>query len=550
MMQKLQRFGAAMLTPVLLFSFAITIVGIGTLCTTPAVVGHLASKSSLWYQVWYVVLQGGWTIFNQLPLLFAASIPGGLARKQPARCCIESLASYLTFCYFTSAFIEVWGGPLGIDYIANSSLVSNMSMVAGIKTLNTGVFGAIVIAVIVTGIHDRLYDAPVPEIFGMFSGSACVYSVCFFVMLILAGAAVVVVPVLQQALLWVHRAAIDNAPPSVGIFVFLERIAEPFGLHHIMYLPVYYDDLIVRGGIYSEWAKMLPELATNAQSLKDLAPWAGFAATGWSKVFGIPGIAAAFYATAKPEKRKPLLKLLIPVTATAVLCGVTEPFEFMFLFLAPGLFVLHALLAALMSAVMYLIGIVGVFSGGAFEMILFNVIPLSHAHGLAYIAALVFGLCFTGIYFVLFRAVILKFDIKTPGRGDKELGAYQSGSFLKSPLAFFSSFGNKRDAKNMSDDSAKKGQTKAAAEEELAKEDRAFAERIIELLGGKDNIDTLTNCSTRLRVEVNDPAKVADADAFVSAGTKGMISQERAVQVIVGLSVVRIRQHVDSILGA
>ena len=102
----------------------------------------------------------------------------------------------------------------------------------------------------------------------------------------------------------------------------------------------------------------------------------------------------------------------------------------------------------------------------------------------------------------------------------------------------------------MSDDSAKKGQTKAAAEEELAKEDRAFAERIVELLGGKDNIDTLTNCSTRLRVEVNDPAKVADADAFVSAGTKGMISQERAVQVIVGLSVVRIRQHVDSILGA
>lgn len=102
MLQKIQRFGGAMFTPVLLFAFAGTTIGIGTLFTTEAIMGGLADPNGLWYQVWNVILQGGWTVFNQLPLIFVVGLPIGLAKKQQARCCMEALVLYLTFQYIVA----------------------------------------------------------------------------------------------------------------------------------------------------------------------------------------------------------------------------------------------------------------------------------------------------------------------------------------------------------------------------------------------------------------------------------------------------------------
>ncbi len=98
---------------------------------------------------------------------------------------------------------------------------------------------------------------------------------------------------------------------------------------------------MVSGGIYAAWANALPQLAASTAPLKELAPWAAITATGWSKLFGTPGIAAAMYVTTRPQNRRRLLALLVPATLTAVLCGVTEPLEFTFLFVAPPLFVMH-----------------------------------------------------------------------------------------------------------------------------------------------------------------------------------------------------------------
>ena len=127
----------------------------------------------------------------------------------------------------------------------------------------------------------------------------------------------------------------------------MERILIPFGLHHLMYFPFFYDSVIINGGVYSAWATALPDLAASSDSLKSLAPWAWPTLTGLSKVFGCPGIALAFYATAKDKKKKQIAGLLIPITLTAIVCGITEPIEFTFLFIAPVLFVVHAVLALL-----------------------------------------------------------------------------------------------------------------------------------------------------------------------------------------------------------
>lgn len=323
MMQKIQRFGGAMFTPVMLFAFAGVTIGLGTLFTTQAVMGPLASPDCAWYKCWSVLLQGGWTVFNQLPLLFAVSLPIGLARKQQARCCMEALVSFLTFCYFVGQILRLWGPELGVDYSAEVGNASGLAMIAGIKTLDMGMVGALAISGAVIAIHNKFFDVELPEWLGVFSGSTFIYAICFFVMVPLAVVASLVWPMVQDGISCLQQVITDLGVAGTGIFVFLERVLVPFGLHHILYAPFYYDNVLVGGGIYAAWASALPTLAASTEPLKDLAPWAALTATGWSKIYGVPGIAAAFYATARPERRKQLLALLIPVTLTTVLCGVT-----------------------------------------------------------------------------------------------------------------------------------------------------------------------------------------------------------------------------------
>ena len=138
MMQKIQKFGGAMFTPVLLFAFAGIVIGIGTLFTTEVIMGSLAAPTSMWYKCWNVILQGGWTVFNQLPLLFVVGLPIGMAKKQNARCCMEALVLYLTFHYFLSTILSQWGSVFGVDFSAEVGGTSGLTMIANIKIIRHG----------------------------------------------------------------------------------------------------------------------------------------------------------------------------------------------------------------------------------------------------------------------------------------------------------------------------------------------------------------------------------------------------------------------------
>ena len=154
----------------------------------------------------------------------------------------------------------------------------------------------------------------------------------------------------------------------------------PAGLHHFIYLPFIYGPAVCDGGIQAYWLQHLNDFATSAHSLRDMFPQGGFALHGSAKVFGLPGAALAMYYCAKPEKRKKVATLLIPATITAVLCGITEPIEFTFLFVAPLLYVVHAVLAATLSAALYFIGLSGNFGGGLIDCFVQNWIPLFRYH--------------------------------------------------------------------------------------------------------------------------------------------------------------------------
>lgn len=518
MMQKIQKFGGAMFTPVLLFAFAGIMIGIGTLFTTEVIMGSLAAPTSMWYKCWNVVLQGGWTVFNQLPLLFVVGLPIGMAKKQNARCCMEALVLYLTFHYFLSTILSQWGGVFGVDFSAEVGGSSGLTMIANIKTLDMGMIGALAISGIVIFLHNKYFDTELPEWLGIFSGSTFVFMIGFFVMIPVAVIAALVWPKVQLGMHAFQGFVIGAGAAGVWVFVLLERLLIPFGLHHILYSPFWYDNVVVPGGLYAYWAKKLPEIAASTASLRSLVPAAGFSSTGFSKIFGCPGIALAFYATSKPEKRKKILGLLIPITLTAIFCGVTEPIEFTFLFMAPALFVVHAVLAACLSTTMYLAGIVGIHAGGAIEMASLNWIPLMGNHWRQYLLMLAIGLVYTAIWFIVFRTLILKFDFKTLGReDDAEI-----------------EFGSKEKFR------AKQAGAKGSATE--------FEEMILEGLGGKDNIVDVTNCATRLRVNVKDEKLCKDDAYFKAIGAHGCSANGKSYQVIIGLKVPSVREKFETLL--
>lgn len=529
MLQKIQRFGGAMFAPAMLFSISGLMVGVSALATSADIVGDLAVYGTPWYVFWTIIQRGSWTVFKRLPLLFAVALPIGLAQKQPARCCLEALVAYFAYCFFLSEIIKLRGDNLGLKYPSSLTSASGITIIDGIKTLDTGIIGPLAVSATVVAIHDRFYDVKVPDWLGTFSGSSLVYLISFFAVFALAAISAAIVPSVYAVTETLRHALAGVGPFGVGIFVLLERALEPMGLHHLLYMPIYYDNLVINDGIYATWSSLLPILSHSTRPLNELAPWAGFTATGWVKLFGLPAIAAAFYSTAKPERRAGLRAILVPAIIASVVCGVTEPLEFLFMFTHPGLFFLYAVLSSCLATTMNLFGIVGIFSGGFMEMAAFNFIPLMRTHAGSYLLALGIGLAFSLIFFVSFRALILIYDLKTPGREDHVANRAAIDHLTGSGFA--------------------KEQSPNDEVNSRSDQDHVLAERVIQLLGGVGNIVGATNCATRLRVEVADPSIVADNAAFVAAGAKGLIITGKTAQVIIGISVPRVKEHFDQIMG-
>lgn len=522
MMQKVQRFGGAMFTPVLLFSFFGIMVALSILSKNPDIVGSIAHKGTLWYDFWFIVEQGAWTVFSQMPLLFVIALPIGLAQKNHARACMESFVIYIVFNYYVSAMLTLWGPAFGVDFTKAAVSGSGLAMIANIKTLDFGMLGAIFIAAITVYLHNRFFDVNLPDFLGVFKGSSLVVIVGFFTMLPVAYLFCLVWPHIQMGIASLQEFLKLSGVFGVWLYTFLERILIPTGLHHFIYTPFIFGPAVVDGGIKQYFFQHLNEFSTTAHSLKEMFPQGGFALHGSSKMFGSIGIALAMYVTAKPARKKAIAGLLIPATLTALLCGITEPLEFTFLFVAPLLFAVHAVLAATLAAVSYSFGVVGDFGSGLIENAVLNWIPLFKYHMSTYIIQFIIGFIFTGIYFVTFRFLILHFDFKTPGRTDEEEDRLYTKADYKAKQAIAAGF-------------------------DLDERDRKAA-AFLAALGGKENIEEVTNCATRLRVTVKNGKLVQDTKVFVEGGAHGLVCKGNAVQVIVGLSVPQVRERFEALL--
>ncbi|WP_058910689.1 alpha-glucoside-specific PTS transporter subunit IIBC [Entomohabitans teleogrylli] len=523
MLSQIQRFGGAMFTPVLLFPFAGIVVGIAIMLRNPLFVGEaLTAPDSLFAQIVYIIEEGGWTVFRNMPLIFAVGLPIGLAKQAPGRACLAVLMSFLTWNYFIHAMGVTWGTFFGVDFAQDPGAGSGLTLIAGIKTLDTSIIGAIVISGLVTAIHNRYFEKQLPVFLGIFQGSAFVVIIAFLVMIPCAWLTLLGWPKVQMGIESLQAFLRGAGALGVWIYTFLERILIPTGLHHFVYGPFIFGPAAVEGGIQVYWAEHLQAFSQSTESLKTLFPEGGFALHGNSKVFGSVGIALALWYTAAPENRVKVAGLLVPATLTAVLVGITEPLEFTFLFISPLLFAVHALLAATMATVMYLCGVVGNMGGGLLDQFLpQNWIPMFHNHASMIFTQIGIGLSFTAIYFAVFQTLIVRLNLNTPGREASEIKLYSKADYQ-----------------------AARQQTSAAAQENQ----QGQAAGLLSALGGAQNILSINNCATRLRIALREMAQTQSDDVFKALGAHGVVRRGNGIQVIVGLHVPQVRDQLETLM--
>lgn len=536
MMQKVQRFGAAMFTPVLLFSFGGTMTAICVLMTNTTIFGALAGPNTTWTGVWSTIQAGAFTVFNIIPLLFAVGLPIGLAKKAPGRAAMESVVVYAAYNYTVNAMLTHWGDAFGVKNFVKTEIVANstnngLTNIMGIKTLDTSILGALVVAGITVWLHNKYFDKKLPDWLGTFQGSTYVVMLGTFLMIPVALLTCMFWPKVQIGINEMQHFMKASGLIGVWVYHFLERFLIPTGLHHFIYLPFAYGPAAIAGGIHPWWFTHLNEIAASTRPMAEIAPYNKFTMYGNDKVFGILGVCLAFYATARPSKKKQTAALLIPAGLTALLAGITEPVEFTFLFAAPVLWVIHSVLCATMDAVMVAFGVVGDFGGGLIGFFTTVWIPTWQNHWITWVTQIIIGLIFTAIFYFTFVFMIRKFNYLTPGReaDDEETKLITKKEYKQAKAA-----------------------GSAGTKPEPAAQDAAYvyrAQAFLSALGGSENIKEIASCATRLRVSVNDENAVAPDSTFKANKAVGVVHHGKALQVIVGLDVPQVLTAMQGMMG-
>ncbi|MFS0784376.1 N-acetylglucosamine-specific PTS transporter subunit IIBC [Bacillus sp. 1P06AnD] len=416
--------------------------------------------------------KSGDAIFANLALIFAIGVAVGWAKDNSGAAGLAGVVGYLVLTNGTQAI-----NP----------------------DINMGALGGIIAGLVSGALYNRFHNIKLPDYLGFFSGRRFVPIITSVTMLVLAFAFGYVWPPIQDAIHAFGNWIISLGSIGAGIFGLVNRLLIPIGLHHVVNTLFWFD--------FGTFTNAAGEVVKG-----DIARFfagdktAGLYMTGFFPImmFGLPAAALAMIATAKPERRKATAGMLISLGLTAFITGITEPIEFSFMFLAPALYGVHAVLTGTSMALTAFLGIKDgfTFSAGGIDFLLnFNIATKPWL-------LLLIGIIYGVIYFVLFYFLIRTFNIKTPGREDEadEIEVDEEGNG---------------------------GGDKYAA----------LGARYMEALGGKENLSNIDNCVTRLRLKVNDMGKVNEAE-LKKIGAKGVIKLNKTdLQVIVGTDVEFVADH-------
>ena len=461
----LQKIGKALMLPVAVLPVAGLLLGLG------ATDFHTTNTVAL--TILSLMKNSGDVIFGNLPLIFAIGVALGFTENDG----VAAIAATIGYLVMTVT-LGVMAGIMGIE----------PDKIMGLPSIQTGVFGGILAGGLAAWMFNRYFRIALPSYLGFFAGKRFVPIVTAVAAIALGAILSFVWPPIGGAIkAFSHWAAVSDPRTAATVYGFVERLLIPFGLHHIWNVPFFFEM-----GSFTDATGKVVSGDINRFFAGDHT--AGVLAGAFLfKMFGLPAAAIAIWHSAKPENKLAVGGMMVSAALTSFLTGITEPIEFAFLFVAPVLYFIHALLAASCQFVANTIGMhMGfTFSQGGIDFLMFNLIG-NKSQGALYVFIL--GPIYAVIYYTVFRFVITKFNLKTPGREDTVEGA--------APVAHSA------------------GQHGKALDLVLA-------------FGGRGNIASLDACITRLRVAVKEPAKV-DQARLKALGAAGVVTVGNGFQAIFG----------------
>ena len=478
MMKYLQKLGKSLMLPVACLPICGILMGIGyALCPATMQGGDMNGFLNL---LGFFLVKAGGALIDNMALLFVIGVGVGMADDHDGTAGLAALASWLMITNLLS---------VGVVTTLISSIADDANKTLAFSAIANPFIG-ILSGIIGATCYNKFKSTKLPDWLSFFSGKRCVAIISGVVAIVTSAILLFVWPVVYGALLAIGNGIVRMGAVGAGIYAFLNRLLIPTGLHHALN-NVFWFDTVGLGDLTNFW---------SGNTSADVTWSLGMYMSGFfpCMMFGIPGAALAMIHTAKSNKKKVAIGLVASAAVCAFVCGVTEPFEFGFMFLAPALYLIYALLYGIFTTVTVLLGFRAgfSFSAGATDLLFSASLPAAANTWMI----IPLGIAAFAVFYVVFRFAIVKFDLKTPGREDDDVETEKKAVLSNSNFTEVASI-------------------------------------ILEGLGGKDNVKSLDNCITRLRLEINDYTQV-DEKKIKSAGVAGVMRPSKtAVQVIVGTKV-------------
>ena len=559
MLQYLQRIGKAIMLPIaalpvagILLGVVGSLINIAALENAPAIYQPLIAFVNIpMITIILKIMQGiGDIVFGNLPVLFAVGTAVGLAKQDKGTAALASVFGFLIMNQVIGVLLGMGATPLGtlVSGDVPAQYAQYVTTTLGIFTLNMSVFGGIITGIVTATLHNKYYNIQLPAVIGFFSGARFVPIVVSLAMAVVGALLAYIWPFVQDGIA-VIALFVKNAGP-IGTFLYglIERALIPFGLHHIFYTPFWYGSFVdgqviidgawqtIQGANYAYFAQlgnMQSIVGADADTMSTIVSGTTRFMAGKFPfmMFGLPAAALAMYHTAAPNKKKIVGSLLVSAAFTSFLTGITEPLEFTFLFVAPVLYVVHCIMAGLSFFLMDILNVfIGMtFSGGLIDFTLFGILPAGAGVPTNWIRAILVGAGYAVVYYFLFKTLILKLNLKTPGReGDEE----EAKLYSKADFQAAKGLDGKEDS------------NKANGKDEIVQK----APEVLAALGGEENAVSKDACITRLRVEVKDKSKV-DKDKLKALGAVGVVEVGNGIQAIFGAKADAYRHEINRILG-
>lgn len=468
MMHYLQRLGRSLMLPVAVLPAAAILMGIGY-WIDPAGWGEGNIIAAF-------LIKAGSAVIDHIPILFAIGVALGMAKERDGSAALSGLVAYLVATTLLST-----------DSVALFQNIDPEKVNPAFGKIENAFIG-IISGIVAANMYNRFSHVKLPDALAFFSGKRLAPIMTSFFMLIIAAILFFIWPLVYSGLVSFAEAISTLGAAGAGLYGFFNRLLIPTGLHHALN-SVFWFDVAGINDIGNFW---------SGEGTKGIT---GMYQAGFFPImmFGLPAAGLAMYHTAKTKRKKQAASLLLAAGFAAFFTGVTEPLEFSFMFLAPALYFVHAILTGLSLAIASLFHWTAGFgfSAGFVDFFLSSRLPLANQPYML----IVQGLIFAVIYYFLFRFLILKFDLKTPGREDESTLDQESSN---------------QSRENQFTD---------------------MASQIYEGLGGDENVKTLENCVTRLRVTVNDMNKV-DQEKIKATGVPGIhVIDKKNLHIVVGTNV-------------